>query len=54
MSMIFNNARVMISTSTTTGENDLSASVTKVTIERKWDHHENTHMGLTAKSRTGR
>lgn len=51
MSMIFNNAKVILSTSTSDGANDISASVTKVTLERKYDLHENTHMGQTAKSR---
>lgn len=51
MSVIFNNAKVIISTSTADGTNDISASVTKVTLERKYDLHENTHMGQSAKSR---
>jgi len=51
MSMIFNNAKVILSTSTSEGANDISASVTKVTLERKYDLHENTRMGQSAKSR---
>lgn len=51
MSVIFKNASVIISTSTADGANDISASVTKVTLDRSYDMHENTHMGQQAKSR---
>lgn len=51
MSEIFNNAYVLISTSTATGTRDMSNRVTKVTLERDGDEHDDTVMGLTAHSR---
>lgn len=49
--IIFNNAFVLISTSTATGTRDMSNRVTKVTLERDADEHDDTVMGLTARSR---
>lgn len=51
MSEIFNNAFVLISTSTATGTRDMSNRVMKVTLERDADEHDDTVMGLTAHSR---
>lgn len=48
--VIFNNALVMISTSTAAGTRDMSNRVTKVTLERDADEHDDTVMGLTARS----
>jgi hypothetical protein len=50
-SEIFNNAYILISTSTATGSRDMSARVTKVTLERDGDEHDDTVMGMTAHSR---
>ena len=51
MSEIFNSAFVLVSTSTATGTRDLSNRVTKVTLDRDGDEHDDTVMGLTAHSR---
>ena len=51
MPEIFNSAFVLISTSTATGTRDLSNRVTKVTLERDGDEHDDTVMGMTAHSR---
>jgi hypothetical protein len=51
MSEIFNNAYVLVSTSTGTGTRDLSNRVMKVTLERDGDEHDDTVMGMTAHSR---
>ncbi len=50
-SEIFNNAYILISTSTATGSRDMSSRVTKVTLERDGDEHDDTVMGMTAHSR---
>lgn len=51
MSEIFNSAYVLISTSTATGTRDLSNRVTKVSLTRDGDEHDDTVMGLTAHSK---
>lgn len=51
MSTIFKNPRILISTSTAAGANDISASVTKAKLESKYDMHDNTRMGLNSHSR---
>lgn len=51
MSEIFNNARVIISTSTAAGTRDMSNRVMSLTLERDADEHDDTVMGLTAHSR---
>lgn len=51
MSEIFNNAFVLISTSTSAGTRDMSNRVTKLTLERDGDEHDDTVMGMTAHSR---
>ena len=51
MSEIFNSAYVLISTSTATGTRDMSNRVTKVTLERDGDEHDDTVMGMSAHSR---
>lgn len=51
MSEIFNNAFVLISTSTSAGTRNMSNRVTKVTLERDGDEHDDTVMGMTAHSR---
>ena len=51
MPEIFNNAYVLISTSTATGTRDMSSRVTKVTLDRDGDEHEDTVMGMSAHSR---
>ncbi len=51
MSEIFNNAYVLISTSTAIGTRDMSNRVTKVTLERDGDEHDDTVMGMSAHSR---
>lgn len=50
MSEIFNSALVVVSTSTSAGTRDLSNRVTKVTLERDGDEHDDTVMGMTAHS----
>lgn len=51
MPEILNNAYVLISTSTATGTRDMSNRVTKVTLERDGDEHDDTVMGMSAHSR---
>jgi hypothetical protein len=51
MPEILNNAYVLISTSTATGTRDMSSRVTKVTLERDGDEHDDTVMGMSAHSR---
>jgi len=51
MSVIFNSAFVLLSTSTATGTRDMSNRVMKVTLSRDADEHDDTVMGLTAHSR---
>lgn len=50
-SEIFNSAFVNISTSTAVGTWDMSARVTKVSLERDGDEHDDTVMGMSAHSR---
>ena len=51
MSVIFNDAYVLLSTSTGAGTRDMSNRVMQVTLERDADEHDDTVMGLTAHSR---
>jgi hypothetical protein len=51
MPIIFNNAYVIVSTSTAAGTRDLSNRITKVTLSRDGDEHDDTVMGMTAHSR---
>lgn len=51
MSEIFNNARVLLSTSTSLGTRDFSNRTMKVELTRDADEHDDTVMGLTARSR---
>lgn len=51
MPEILNSAYVLISTSTATGTRDMSNRVTKVTLERDGDEHDDTVMGMSAHSR---
>ena len=53
--LVFTNALVYLGTSTsltsTAGATDVSDHVTKVVMTRKFDTHDDTHMGQTAHSR---
>ena len=51
MAVIYTNALVMLSTSTSTGLNDVCNSVMKLELPRDADEHDDTVMGLTAHSR---
>lgn len=51
MSEIFNSAFVLVSTSTAAGTRDISSRITKLTLERDGDEHDDTTMGMTAHSR---
>ena len=51
MSEILNSAYVLISTSTATGTRDMSNRVTKLTLSRDGDEHDDTVMGMSAHSR---
>jgi hypothetical protein len=51
MSVIYTNAKVLLSTSTATGTRDMSNRVMKLELPRDADEHDDTVMGLTAHSR---
>ena len=51
MSVIYTNAKVLLSTSTALGTRDLSNRVMKLDLPRDADEHDDTVMGLTAHSR---
>jgi hypothetical protein len=51
MSVIYTNASVILSTSTSTGLRDLSNRTMKLDLPRDADEHDDTVMGLTAHSR---
>lgn len=57
-SFVFTNALVRISTSTSpatpeaAGMTNVSGQVSRVRLTREFDEHDDTHMGLTAHSRT--
>jgi len=51
MSVIYTNAKVLLSTSTAVGTRDMSNRVMKLELPRDADEHDDTVMGLTAHSR---
>lgn len=51
MSVIYTNAKVLLSTSTAVGTRDFSNRVMKLELPRDADEHDDTVMGLTAHSR---
>ena len=51
MSVIYTNAKVLLSTSTAVGGRDMSNRVMKLELPRDADEHDDTVMGLTAHSR---
>ena len=51
MSVIFTNARLLVSTSTSLGTRDLSNRTMELTLSRDADEHDDTVMGLTDHSR---
>ena len=51
MSVIYTNAKVLLSTSTALGTRDVSNRTMKIDLPRDADEHDDTVMGLTAHSR---
>lgn len=49
--LIFNNAQVFLATSTSATPFDISAFITRCRLQRQFDLHDDTRMGLTAHSR---